>query len=108
VTAIWPCAFLAIGETGLGVDVRPGGFKRFLQRFVDSGRTGDAPIWSAAWTELAPVDAGPLSIVLRTDGSRGCRVVFVRRRQLQLLLAELTARGLEIRPVRTTFGWYLR
>jgi hypothetical protein len=108
VTAIWPCAFLAMEETELGVDVRPRGFKRFLLRFADSGRTGDAPIWGAAWTELAPVDVGPLSVVLRTEGSRGCRVVFVRRRQLQLLLDELAARGVEVRRVRTTFGWYLR
>ncbi len=108
VTAIWPCGVLVIGETGLGVDVRPGAFKRFLLRFVDSGRQGDAAIWSAPWSELAPVDIGPLSVVLRTEGSRGCRVVLVRRRQLQLLLAELTSRGIQIRRVRTTFGWYVR
>lgn len=107
-TAIWPFGTLLIGEAGLGVDVRPGGFKRFLLRFVASGGSGEAPVWEAAWSELAPVEHGPLSAVLRTDGSRGCRVVFVRRAQLQTLLDELTAHGVEIRSVRTTFGWYLR
>ncbi len=107
-TAIWPCGTLLVGEAGLGVDVRPGGFKRFLLRFVDSGASGQAPIWEAAWSELSPVEHGPLSVVLRTEGSRGCRVVFVRRAQLRELLDELTTHGIEIHRVRTTFGWYVR
>ncbi len=108
VTAIWPFGLLVIGATELAVDVRPQVFKRFLLHFVDSEGPGEAPLWEASWNELAPVDLGPRSVILHTDGSRGCRVVFVGRGRLRLLLDELSTRHIVTRRVKTTFGWYFR
>ena len=106
VTAIWPFGVVVIGEGGLGVEVRPGPFRRFLLRFIKPRRSDVGFLWEASWTELAVVEVGPRSAVLRTEGSRGCRVVFVGRRALQALLDELMARQIATRRVKTTFGWY--
>jgi hypothetical protein len=108
VTAIWPCGLAVVGEAGLRVDVRPRVFRRFLWRFAKPQQPAQAPLWEAPWDSLAGVEVGPRSAVLRARTSRGCRVVFVGRPQLQLLLEELTEHDVDVRRVKTTFGWYFR
>jgi len=108
VTAIWPLGIVVIGDSGVGVDVRPAPFKRLLMRFIDPRPGGDAPLWKLSWNELSVVDVGPRSALLRAEGSRGCRVVLVRRRHLRFLLNELSSRQIASRRVTTTFGWYFR
>jgi hypothetical protein len=107
VTAIWPMAEAALGPDLLSVHVRPGLLKRLLQRFVNPEVRGDAAFWSAAWTDLASVEVGLRSVVLRVPGSRGCRFIVVGKHNLELLLAELEAHRVPTARGITTMPWYL-
>jgi hypothetical protein len=107
VTAIWPMAEAALGPDLISVHVRPGLLKRLLQRFVRPEARGDAAFWSAPWADLAPVEVGPRSVVLRVTGSRGCRFIVVGKHRLEPLLAELEARHVTTARVITTMHWYL-
>ena len=109
VNVSWPFVVVFIGDAGVSVDVRPNVLGRFLRRFLNrEGSGGDASFWSAAWAELAPVEIGRRAVVLRAEGTRGCRIVFRRHAKLELLVEPLTANRVAVRRVKTTIGWYVR
>lgn len=108
VNASWPLGIVVTTDERLSVDVRPNFVKRLLRLFLKSETNGAAPFWSASWAQLEPVDVGRRSLVRRTEASRGCRVVLLRRRELRSLLDTFAGREIPIRRVRTTLGWYLR
>jgi hypothetical protein len=102
----WPLAVLTISESGVSVDLRSLLLKRMLAWFVR--REQSSLWWLTEWTDLASVDFGRRSVVLRSKGQRGCRFVTLTRRRILPLVEELERRHIFVTQVTTTIGWFLK
>lgn len=105
-SATWPLAVLTISESGVSVDLRSRLLKRMLGWFVR--REPSSVWWVADWVDLASVDFGRRSVVLRTTEQRGCRFVTLTRRRILPLVEESERRGIVVNQVKTTIGWFLK
>lgn len=101
----WPLAVLTVSESGVCVDLRSRLLKRTLGWLVDRGAS--SVWWMAEWTDLASVDFGRRSVVLRGKGHRSCRFVTMARRRLLPLIDELERRDILVNRVTTTIGWFV-
>jgi hypothetical protein len=106
VSATWPLATLSFDETRIDVDLRSTILKRLLGWFVRCDPS--MSWWSIAWEQVESVDFGRRSVILRLRGQRGCRFVTMRRRRLVPFVDEVARRGISVKPVKTTVGWFLR
>ncbi|MDA8068702.1 MAG: hypothetical protein M0T77_08840 [Actinomycetota bacterium] len=98
-----------IDEAGISVDVQPRWLiNPFLRPLIFGEGSRDAPLWSAGWSQLAPVEVGKRTAVLRTEGTRGCRVGFLFDTGCEKLVEQLTAHQVQVKRVKTTFWWYFR
>jgi hypothetical protein len=105
-SATWPLAVLTISESGVSVDLRSRLLKRMLGWFVR--REPSSVWWTAEWVDLASVDFGRRSVVLRAEEQRGCRFVTLTRRRILPLVEEFERRGIVVTQVKTTIGWFLK
>lgn len=102
----WPLAVLANNESGVSVDLRSHLLKWMLAWFVR--REPSSVWWIAEWTDIASVDFGRRSVILRSTEQRGCRFVTLARRQLLPFVEELERRNIVVTQVTTTIGWFLK
>ena len=102
----WPVAVLTISESGVSVDVRSRLLKQMLAWFVR--REPSSVLWVAEWADLASIDFGRRSVVLRAKEQRGCRFVTLTRRRILPLVEEFERRGIGVTQVTTTIGWFLK
>jgi len=104
VSATWPLAVLTTGDEGISVDLRPA----FVKRTVAKSPT-DAPAgWSIAWSDLASVDFGRRSVVIRPQHGKGCRFVTLTRRRILPLIDQLEHHGVVITRKTSTIGWFAK
>jgi hypothetical protein len=105
-SATWPLVTLTISNSGVSVDLRSRLLKRMLGWFVR--REPSSVWWVADWVDLASVDFGRRSVVLRTTEQRGCRFMTLTRRRILPLVEESERRGIVVTQVKTTIGWFLK
>ena len=103
-SATWPLAVLTTSDSGLSVDLRP----TLLKRTLAKRPIEESPCWSVEWPELAKVDFGRRSVVLRPRQGKGCRFVTLTRQRMLPLIKELEQRGITVTQKTTTIGWFAK
>ena len=102
----WPLASLSTGVDGITVDLRSRVLKRMLSRYVERGPS--THWWFANWRDISSVEFGERSVVVRAEGTPGCRFVTLSRERMMPLIEELRRQGVQINQVRSTIGWYVK
>lgn len=98
ISASWPFVRLEASSDGLCVYVTSKVLRGVFGLGSDGGR------WALAWKDVDRVLAARHSIYIAPRAGRGCRFVRPSGGQIASLVQVLRSQGVEVVPVRTTFG----
>jgi hypothetical protein len=105
-TVTWPLAVVVADTDGISMRVRFRPMRRVLRHVPGTGKLSLGV--DAAWEQVGSIEVARRSIVLKVRDGGTCRFQPLRRRSLVPLLDLATAKGVPIKLVGTTVGWYIR
>lgn len=103
-TVTWPLAVALADVDGISIQLRYQPMRHLFRPLLGGRSLGVC----AKWEEVRSIDVASRSMVLTVRNGDSCRFQPLRRHSLAPLLDMANSKGVPIRLVGTTVGWYLK